>query len=81
MEEARQLYRGFTMGAHLFAVPDCFYYELGGVIHTAKRRARLTSAEAEAALLAIAELSFDTFTSQFFLPLAGAHARALDVSL
>lgn len=81
LEAARALYRRFEHGTVLFAVPDCFSYELGGVVRTAERRRRITADQADAILAAIAELPLDTFTGQLLLPIAGTRARTLNITL
>ncbi|MBI3973672.1 MAG: type II toxin-antitoxin system VapC family toxin [Chloroflexi bacterium] len=80
-EQARTIYRQFVDGSVLFAVPDCFYYELGNLIRTAERRGRIGPDRADEDLEAIAELPIYTFTGQFLLPLAGQRSRALNVSI
>lgn len=61
--------------------PDCFYYELGNLVRTAERRARIASDRADAIYAAIAGATVRVVSTQQLLRAAVALSRSHEVSI
>jgi predicted nucleic acid-binding protein len=73
----------FRRGSVNLVVPDCFYYELTGLLRRAERRqpARLSAAQVDAAIADVVALPIPSVESRPYLSQAVWHSRALDVAV
>ena len=73
----------FRRGIVNLLVPDCFYYELTGLLRRAERRQpfRLSPEQVDAAIAAVVALPIPSVESRPYLPDMVRHSRALDVAV
>jgi len=81
--EARGLLEQFRQRAAVPLVPDCFYYELTGLIRRAERRQppRLSPAQVDAAITDVVALPIPSVESRPYLSDMLRHSRALNVAV
>lgn len=81
--EARRLLEQFQQRLAIPLVPDCFYYELAGLIRRGERRQppRLSPAQVDAAISDVAALPIPSVESRPYLPDMVRLSRALDVAV